>query len=252
MPAAADLALAVRCSLACQASYSGDSEELGAVTGALPEHVTIIPEGDWLAAVCPTDAETLVVLKGTNTLGGWLLTDFDAKLAAAAHWPGRIHKGFLAAYRALAARVARHCSPGVPVLFTGHSAGGPQAVLAAYDLRHIRPVRAVTFGSPRFADAEAAAVFDELEHDRWTHDIDPIPDTPPAWTGYRHSGRDLRVYDDGAVVEGPSAWRRVKGAWSHLRHGPGQLLIDAAAGHHIDRYVQAFQAALAAAPAKAA
>lgn len=122
-----------------------------------------------------------------------LLHDGDA-IPVAHPVAGRVHRGFLAAWRAIADELRE--SP--PTWATGHSLGGAVAILAAAELDL---TGAVGFGCPRVGDAAfAAALGDRVRRYHCTADV--VGHLPPQRLGFVHAGR-LTLLDRGELIADP-------------------------------------------------
>jgi hypothetical protein len=231
---------------ACQAADSGDSDQVEQVIGCTPDRVHTRSDGDLYADVCDLDNRTLVVFRGTATLGGWLV-DLAAWQEARRGLPGKVHHGFADSWEELRSWVQVHTPMEIPVEVTGHSLGGALATLAAASLaaNRWRVMPVYTFGAPRVGDAEFTAGVDNLV-DVWrvVNDIDPVPHVPDG-IRYLHCGREWQLPDGGPG----SCFGRLRRVVGHARKGVGPLLSDAVNCHLIANYVSALEAAL---PAKAA
>lgn len=144
---------------------------------------------------------TIVAFRGTEPDK---LEDFIADLRArpvAWHGGGRVHEGFLAAYRAvhapLQAALERLPSTG-RLIFTGHSLGAAVATLAAAEFRARRP-ELVTFGSPRVGDAGLAALLRGLPARRVVSCGDIVTRVPPA----RYTDAAVADVLHGVLLDGP-------------------------------------------------
>lgn len=104
---------------------------------------------------------------------------------------GRVHQGFIRAYEALRPAIQQllaNVAEDNQIWLTGHSLGGALATLAAVDLRKRSSCRLFSFGSPRVGDEVFAAQLADLEHFRFVNASDWVPQVPPGWLGYVHSG----------------------------------------------------------------
>ncbi|WP_146049483.1 lipase family protein [Alkalispirochaeta sphaeroplastigenens] len=164
---------------------------------------------------------------GTNTLGGLLRkgdllyvifrgsqapgdrTDLGQNLRFLPRRPPfgdqpsvRIHRGFLEKYLGIRDDLHQALSRDPPgrIVFVGHSGGGALGVIAFYDLVGRLPeieMSVVTFGMPRVFNRAGAAWFQE-HHSRVLRIVmgrDAIAGVPPAFLGFRHVGRLVRVGD---------------------------------------------------------
>lgn len=230
---------ALHLALACQACYSGSPDEIEAVTGAAPNKVHSSAVEDQFVEVCQFPDSTLIVFRGTASLGGWIITDGDARLREFAGLPGLVHHGFASAFGQLAGWVARLTDRYTPVVVTGHSLGGALATLCAQFLAGrgygVAPV--YTFGSPRVGNADFAAAYTPTQF-RLVNDDDPVPWLPAGW-GYRHVGEERWIDADGTIR--PVGLRRFFGGlWSRVLARDVKICAD----HLIAAYVEALQRGL--------
>lgn len=119
------------------------------------------------------------------------------------------HPGFKGSYDSVAGHVRSLVSrlPVGPLIVTGHSLGGAQAVHFAIDMhRHgMAPDHVYTIGQPRVGNDAFAAYFDSLGLDHWrvTHHRDPVPHLP--WRGLGSYSQVLReAYYEDANADGPT------------------------------------------------
>lgn len=101
------------------------------------------------------DFEGMLVLafRGTQPSVADVVTDIKADLVSAPGG-GRIHRGFLEAYRLVETRIAAALDKfrGLPVYITGHSLGGALAMVATRYLDSDSTGATYTYGCPRAAD----------------------------------------------------------------------------------------------------
>jgi hypothetical protein len=106
--------------------------------------------------------------------------------------------GLLHGVEALRPRLLAAFDRPTAITLAGHSKGGAEALIAAYDL-HLRhggrlPVTVVTFGAPRVGGRRyATALGRSLTLRRHVHGADPVPGLPPALLGYCHASPPLRL-----------------------------------------------------------
>lgn len=115
---------------------------------------------------------------------------------------GSVHAGFLAALPEQAA-LEQAIPPDVErLLFTGHSLGAALATLAGslHPPHHL-----YTFGSPRPGDADFARRLHGIEHARYVDCCDLVPQVPPEFLGYAHSGVLHYINRNGDILVTPSA-----------------------------------------------
>jgi hypothetical protein len=148
----------------------------------------------------------VVAFRGTNPteLYDWL-TNLDVVFVTTAH--GRFHRGFTAAYNSLRSDVSDFLDEAKPkrLWITGHSLGGAMALSCAVDLAVVKNMQpsVVTFGQPRYADANGARWIDSMFRGcyvRFVHGSDIVPRVPftvPWLFPYSHAGRFVAITDDG-------------------------------------------------------
>jgi hypothetical protein len=129
---------------------------------------------------------TVVAFRGTEpNKPEDLLADLAARAVPCTFAPGRVHRGFLAAYEAVRRPLRAVLDPlpaGTRVVFAGHSLGAAVATLAAADhagLRGSAGCQLVTFGSPRVGDATFAASLAGVAAQRVVHCADVVTRVPP-------------------------------------------------------------------------
>ncbi|MGN6546577.1 MAG: lipase family protein [Aureliella sp.] len=148
----------------------------------------------------------VVAFRGTNPteLYDWL-TNLDVLFVTTAH--GRFHRGFTAAYNSLRSDVSSFLDQAQPkrIWITGHSLGGAMALSCAVDLAVVKSMQpsVVTFGQPRYADANGARWIDSMfrgHYVRFVHGSDIVPRVPftvPWLFPYSHAGRFVAITDNG-------------------------------------------------------
>ena len=158
---------------------------------------TVLPIASTRAIVAAGRGATVVAFAGTDPLvvANWI-TDFDIRMSASG-----VAEGFGLAAEAvwpkLRLLIARRSDAVRNVLVTGHSLGGALASLIAHRIQdeNVADVTAVyTFGSPRPANVEFAAGYNELlgaRSFRLVHGEDLVPSVAPSFLGFRHVGRRL-------------------------------------------------------------
>ncbi len=162
---------------------------------------------------------------------------------------GRIHRGFGRIYRTLLpAPGDADLRPrwGGRLYVAGHSLGGVLAVLAALELRHLKP-RVYTFGTPRIGNQTFAAAATRLlpEYMRIENYWDPIIDLPREETNlvlrryaYRHAGSAQTVF---ALTQegGESLEERVRARLDPLEYLRRGGDIDPLFTHQLSAYERA-------------
>lgn len=88
--------------------------------------------------------------------------------------------------------------PKAKLFVTGHSLGGAQATLCAYDIQKFRLANVtgvVTFGAPRVGNPTFVknwdVIMNEVNNYRITHFQDPVPHLPLLLMGFQHSTREV-------------------------------------------------------------
>lgn len=162
-----------------------------------------------------------LVLRGTEVVLKDVLTDLSAlKADDTTLGVGRVHSGFASAYDSIRDVVQRTMTklfqPGAVykrLIIAGHSLGGALTTLASGHLHTVLsaalgekapPILAYTFGEPRvgnaaFAEAHTRAV---PQHWRFVNERDLVPQVPPTWLGYAHSGH-LAFISEAGIYAGP-------------------------------------------------
>jgi alpha-beta hydrolase superfamily lysophospholipase len=119
--------------------------------------------------------------------------------------PGKVHRGYAGAYRALSVDLAAILrDTDRPLYFCGHSLGGALATLAS--TRQPAPTATYTFGSPRVGNGAFAREVRYLF--RLVHEDDIAPKFP-FFLGYRHGGEAWHLSRRGEIsrgVEGLRQW----------------------------------------------
>lgn len=104
------------------------------------------------------------------------------------------------------------------VWFTGHSLGGALSVVVANRCLispiHVEPSEVHTFGMPRVGDRKYRD-HSRVAHMRWVRDHDPVPQVPPAWSGFWHIGRETRLNLAGRELV-LSRWERAMVFWEEI------------------------------------
>lgn len=152
----------------------------------------------------PNGKAQWVILRGTANMPN-IFDDLDF-IDRDDHELGiHVHAGFDEALQECLPWVIPRLDPARPVWVTGHSLGGAVAVLlvATLDHRGFKDVSAVTFGQPKFTNAQGAEKLAHLDILRIVHDEDPVPMVPPVFVGgdsltsYSHFGPEVIVKPGG-------------------------------------------------------
>lgn len=167
----------------------------------------------------------VVSFRGTENVQDWItnlqysLTPADSPQAGGRQSSGKVHQGFLDAFRSIRDQVDRYlpCAEGLPVFITGHSLGGALAMLGAAHLSGWDLAAFYTFGAPRVGNKSFSSSLRTPVY-RVINPLDTVPLVPGCWRGYRHAGTErklrwtssydtLREIRDGLV----RLWRLVPG-----------------------------------------
>ena len=152
---------------------------------ASDDALVIVFRGTRLQVHSVLDAAELVLINQQD-----LLTDGNL-LPAAFAASGRVHAGFLNAFKEVSAQLdalALAKAPGQRLWLTGHSLGGAIATLTAAHLGSSMVQGLSTYGCPRVGDAAFASVLPEQSYDRFVHRDDWVTTVPPTLLGYVHAG----------------------------------------------------------------
>lgn len=193
------------------------------------------------------DSDCVVACRGTEP-HEWNDIKADANaVSVLTETFGRVHKGFNQEVDDLWPMLEDALAENEkPLWFTGHSLGGAMATICAGRcyLSEISsmPRSLFTYGSPRVGDKRFVN-FIELDHSRWVNNNDIVTRVPPAWLGYRHSGKEWYLNRHGKITN-VNGWTRTI---DRLRGFAGGLLrfkIDHFADHSIDRYIDYIRSAI--------
>lgn len=225
----------------CHAAYH-EPEAAGAAARALGWEPERRIERDGIRAdLLQRDGERLLCCCGTRARELRNLRHDGDAIAVDHPCAGRAHRGFLAAWVAIAD--ALRDQP--PTWATGHSLGAAVALLAACELP---AVGAVGFGCPRVGDrAFATAIGPRVVRYQVTADV--VGHLPLQRQGYRHAGR-LLLLDRGELITDPSpgelAHRRRRGQLRYARAlpwlRPSALWFRELADHAVHGYAALLRA----------
>jgi len=194
----------------------------------------------------------IIAFRGSADARAWL-TDMRVCLAQTEY--GKLHCGFYASTRTILGQLLAldQRSQPEPVIVTGHSKGGAEALICARILAAAgKPVQAVvTFGGPRVGDARWRKSYDDQSANlsgalgqptlgdityRWVHEEDIVPRLPVWMMGYRHVGHEAFMSSFGGVEIDPPlqrmAWSDLWGTFWGYRAGRIEQALD----HPIARY----------------
>jgi hypothetical protein len=239
-----DLELAWQCVGAAARSY-----ELATVESPLC-HVLQVP----LVMNVPGWREVnILACRGSASLRD-LLTDMEIGLVDLGI--ARVHAGFWRSANSILDRTLKldQRASLAPVVVCGHSKGGGEAQILAWQLaRRGRPVAAVhTFGSPRIGDAgwrraynsQAAHLWGRTLEDvtvRWVHEEDIVARLLAWITGYRHVGHEAFMPAWGGMEVDPQLLAKglsdLWGSFWGYERGHIELVED----HPVSRYVEHIQ-----------
>lgn len=191
------------------------------------------------------DNDIVIAFRGTEP-NEWndIKADMDAKKALA-ETVGHVHRGFKKEVDDLWPQLeemllSHKQNLSKKLWFTGHSLGGAMASICAGRclLSHIdtHPEQVHTFGSPRVG-TKRYINHAKVDYYRWVNNNDIVPRSPPAWLGYRHSGKEMYLDANGKLRELNRIERRAD-MWKGLVSGFKRREIDYFSDHLIDRYVE--------------
>ncbi|MCX6877338.1 MAG: lipase family protein [Verrucomicrobia bacterium] len=200
----------------------------------------------------PAGTAQWVILRGTANMQN-VLDDLEF-VGCDEHELGiNVHAGFDASLQECLPWILQHLDQSRPIWVTGHSLGGAVAALlvATLDHRGFKDVFGITFGQPKFTDADGAAKLAHLKILRIVHDEDPIPLLPPvslegeSLALYHHCGPEVVVKASGQFLflkEHNAKRMNVAEIWQDLEH-LRPMFHDMVKG-----YLPALKGALASAP----
>ncbi len=190
------------------------------------------------------EQDIVIAFRGTEP-NEWndIKADIDATKALA-ETVGHVHRGFKKevddVWPMLEKMLISHKQNLVKKLwFTGHSLGGAMASICAGRclLSHIdtQPEQVHTFGSPRVG-TKRYINHAKIDYFRWVNNNDIVTRTPPAWLGYRHSGKEMYLNAQGKLTELNKVQRKAD-LWKGFVLGLKNRELDHFSDHLIDRYV---------------
>ena len=194
------------------------------------------PETDLQGFVCIIKGVVWVTIRGSNSKQDWK-GNFN--------WLPKYgtHRGYRKSSDAVWDTVRSYCRKHIdlPVVVTGHSAGGGIAqVLGHWLAEEGHRVDLVTFGSPRAFTGRLAGKAERgfRRSFRWVNDRDAVTRVPPAWLcSFRHIG-DLRlIRDDGSLSD------RYRSLYGGRAKGTFKAItlqgVEAKSDHNIRKYRKA-------------
>jgi hypothetical protein len=203
------------------------------------------------------DGTAFIVFRSTERkLSDWM-TNFNSRLTDCPYVEGKVHTGFLEAFKAIVIEEGDFLSvfeqeidklrDASAIWITGHSLGGALASIAASYLLHsnIRVSGIYTFGAPRVGNEKYRDYLNArltYKYWRFMHKSDVVPDVPLPlsrfdWlphlvvSGYSREGCMLRLTDTGDYYE---VLRRVERDGARIRLGRYDGLTWA--DHSVDFY----------------
>ncbi len=166
----------------------------------------------------------VLVFRGTDSLRD-NLTDADCGLQFLRLRRPGLHRGFRRALDSVWPEIEAELDTlSCPIFYAGHSLGAALATLAA---ARRAPQAVYNFGAPRVGNPAFARSMRHLPIYRVVDDIDLVSMVPPAFTGFRHVGQEVRLRAPPRAIAlvNPWAWHR----------SPPALLADHAPVNYIDR-----------------
>lgn len=191
------------------------------------------------------EKDIVIAFRGTEP-NEWndIKADMDATKALA-ETVGRVHRGFKKEVDDIWPELEQMLSANQKILnkrlwFTGHSLGGAMASICAGRclLSEIKtsPEQIHTFGSPRVG-TKRYINHAKVDYYRWVNNNDIVTHTPPAWLGYRHSGKEMYLDSNGNLRE-LNKIQKSADLWKGVVMGLKKYEIDYFSDHLIDRYVE--------------
>ena len=120
--------------------------------------------------------------------------------------PGKVHAGFLGAYRDVAGDLTQLLKDRVnrkspkAIWFTGHSAGGAMATIAAARFGATGKFQGLyTYGCPMVGDVDFLTSLEDKPYFRFIHSHDFAAHFPPSVPGYVQGGHFVFIDQSGAV-----------------------------------------------------
>lgn len=211
------------------------------------EHYEFFDRDGAQAYILANQHDCVVVCRGTEP-NEWNDIKADANaVAVVAETAGKVHRGFKKEVDDLWPRLEQALKENQkPLWFSGHSLGGAMATICAgrCKLAEIpsNPKGLFTFGSPRVGNNRYIN-FVQLPHYRWVNNNDIVARVPPAWMGYKHSGRELYFNAFGKLRK-YTAWRRFRDRWYGFFLTLRKWKIDHLSDHSMNSYIEGIQGAI--------
>ena len=187
------------------------------------------------------DNDIVIACRGTEP-NEWndLKADMDAAKALA-ETVGRVHRGFKKEVDDLWPLLEKKLANDTRKLwFTGHSLGGAMATICAgrclLSTIKTSPEHLCTFGSPRVGNKRYIN-HAKIDYFRWVNNNDIVTRSPPAWMGYRHTGKEMYLNADGKLKQ-LNAKQRSVDMWKGFVSGLKRKELDHFSDHLIDRYIE--------------
>lgn len=168
-----------------------------------------------LTNVVPTRSEDNKDAELSNT-DNMSLMDIPQILLMSRQWrSAKVHRGFGAAYRAVAPRVLNAVNLLLdrkvrPVFLTGHSLGGALATLCSLDL-HLSlnvpssEIIVSTFGSPRVGNTTFRKLYEDIIYSNWRVNMQQDLVTKLPKFGYSHVGKSVVLTQAGDLFLDPNS-----------------------------------------------
>ncbi len=190
------------------------------------------------------ESDIVIAFRGTEP-NEWndIKADMDATKALA-ETVGHVHRGFKKEVDDIWPQleemlVSNKSNLAKKLWFTGHSLGGAMASICAGRclLSHIDtgPEQIHTFGSPRVG-TKRYINYAKVDYYRWVNNNDIVTHSPPAWLGYRHSGKEMYLDAEGKLRK-LNKVQRSADLWKGFVMGLKKREVDHFSDHLIDRYV---------------
>jgi len=132
-----------------------------------------------------------IIYRGTESMIDWLKTNLDFRhedigYPASGAYAGKMHRGFLQAYRSVADQIQHQIddprAADLPIYVAGHSLGGALAIVTAWHIPSARLAACYTYGSPRVGNKELVDKFHTPIY-RIINAADPVPMVPMSHSG---------------------------------------------------------------------